>query len=139
MRKLSVAVILAVLCLFGGCGKSVIKDLPQDAVKIETASYVNPDNIDDGYNSFEYNGRTYVFYGTQCLTIKENMFKECIGYTDGDTDVRLYSLNGTDSFIAQYNVDGIMEQFVFYRDIGTAGTDIPIPCYIESLDYDIWK
>ena len=134
---LALALIMSLLC---ACGESVIKKLPEDAQNIVTAEYTNPDNADDGYAGvIEYGGRTYVIYGTQSGTIRESMIKECIGYTDGDTNSRVYTLNDTDDYIATYYVNGEMEQLTFLRALDTRGEDIDTPEYISSLDYELWK
>ena len=142
MKKVILCMIAAIsaLCILCACGESVIKNLPENAPNIVTTEYTNPDNADDGYAGvIEYGGRTYVFYGTQSGMIRESMIKECIGYTDGDTNSRVYTLNDTDDYIATYYVNGEMEQFHFLRALDTVGEDIATPEYIDSLDYELWK
>lgn len=139
MKKITTVLLLVCILLLGGCGKSVIYDLPDGVQEIETCDYTNPDDPEDGYRAIIYEGRTYVFYGTQGKTIKDSMIEKCIGYTDGDTNSRVYTLVGTDDYIADYYVNGEMEQFHFSRAVDTIGKEIETPDYITGLDYDLWK
>lgn len=139
MKRLFAVLLLICVLMLGGCGKSVIYDMPDGVQEIETCDYKNPDDPEDGYCAIEYNGRIYAPYGTQGKTIKDSMIEKCIGYTDGDTNCRVYTLSGTDDYIADYYVNGEMEQFHFSRAVDTVGKEIETPDYIISLDYELWK
>ena len=139
MKKITVAVLLFLILALGGCGKSVIYDEPEDFKQLEICDYVSPENPDDGYRGVFYNDRLYLPFGTQGKTIKEEMIKSCIGYTGDDTNARVYTLNDTDDFIAEYYINGEMMQFMFLRAADTLGEDIKVPDYIDSLDCDLWK
>ena len=128
---LIVCVVFCVCALTGCFGASKIKDLPGDAVQIETAEI-------EGYCGVSWNGREYMPYGTQNGTIYEKYIDRCVGWTGDDTNSRVYTLSGTDDYIAEYYVGGEMEQFRFLRALDTVGEDIDTPEYIASLDYELW-
>ncbi len=67
------------------------------------------------------------------------MIGECIAYEVDDENERYYEVIGTDMFIANYYVDGEMEQVCFLRREDTYGHDIVIPNFIDDLGYEIWK
>lgn len=139
MKKLTVVILLLSILVLGGCGKGIIYDTPKDFKQIETCDYTSPTDPDDGYIAVIYNDRLYVPYGTQGKTIKGKMIKSCVGYTGDDTNARVYTLNDTDDFIAEYYINGEMMQFMFLRAADTLGEDIKVPDYIDSLDCDLWK
>lgn len=92
--------------------------------------------------AFEYKGRTYIPYGTV-----ENTFDDvdqCLGYIlqddETDKDYRVFTLKAdkNNNFLATYIASGEMDQFGFWRAIDTRNTQIDIPDYISSLQYEFW-
>ena len=136
--------VLGVL-LLTGCGNKIDYSLPDNPIAFETATYTNPTDSEDTYTSIEYNGRTYIGYGT----LKGNLTKEdvgdCLGFIVQDNvrmeDTRIFTLT-TDAgvnYLARLETEGVMNQPDFFRAIDTLGQDIATPDFIEDLGYDFWK
>ena len=130
--------------MFTGCGKSIYPELPENAIAFEMGEMTDITDNDSLYATFEYNGRTYMGYGTLNGSMKEKNINSCIGYLvqDGDTttDIRVYTLtdNMDNDYLMTY-VDGVMNQPFFWRAVDTCGTTIDTPKYIESLGYSSWE
>ncbi len=108
--------------------------IPEDAV------FVNPDDKEDTYQIVTVNNRDYILFGTQSRTITGKMIGDCIAYNAEDNNQRYYSLvYGNDDYIAEYYVNGMMEQFNFLRAVDTVGQDIACPDFVDPLDYGVWK
>ena len=137
---------VSVLLLFlTGCGKRIDHKLPESPIEFHTGTFVNPDDFDDSYQSIEYEGRTYIGYGTLKNSIDGNDVGKCLGYIVQDgvvmKDVRLLLLNDDPdaNYLVQIFTDGFMNQPIFFRAIDTKGKEIGVPPYIENLDYPYWK
>ena len=140
MRKRRLCTVCAAaMLLLTGCSRGKLYDEPEEFPELQTGTYVNPDDPEDSYVTVLYDGREYVLYGTQSKTIRDSMIAACVGYLDGDTNERVYTLTDTTDYIAEFYVNGIMEQVNFLRAADTIGKDADTPDYISSLDYDIWK
>lgn len=151
-KKVIVSILFACIFVLGGCGKSIYPDLPDNPTAFEMGSLIYGDD-EAGYGTIEYNGRTYVPYGTLGKTLHRKDIKECIGYiicdensssyTDlNDTDTRVYTLTDDEenNFLMDYYSKGVMEQPHFWRAADTRGKEIKQPDFIESLGYDeYWK
>ncbi len=128
-----------------GCGKKIDCDLPSDPVAFNMSQFVNPADKEDTYLSIEFNGRTYVPYGTVEKSINGDDVGKCLGYTvqDGQKmeDSRLFLLNDDPdtNYLVEIDIYGEMSQPIFYRAADTAGKDVFTPDFIGSLDYDYWK
>ena len=137
------------LMLLTGCGLEY-PDLDSDAQGFRMAGFVISD--DDSSLAIDYNGRTYIPYGTGGLLNKEEIDK-CVGFVVQDSvassnvdennkDTRIYTLvlDKENNFLMEYYTKSyLMNQPIFYRAIDTKGKEIDIPKYIRSLDYDYWK
>ena len=146
MKKLSILILIFILALcISGCAKMKYPDLPQDALAFDMGEYIDEADDDAAYGTIEYNGRTYMPYGTIKRSLRTNDIDSCIGYIvqdgEADTDERIYTLteDSEHNFLMQYYGKGIMEQPTFWRATDTQGKDISIPDYIESLDYGYWR
>ncbi len=128
-----------------GCGPRIDYDLPESPIEFLTGTFVNPADSDDTYQSIEYNGRTYVVYGTIKESIDGNDVGKCLGYVVRDgvvmKDVRIFLLNADPdaNCLVQIFTDGFMNQPVFFRALDTKGKEIGVPQHIEILDYPYWK
>lgn len=138
-RILTVLILVVGLLLMAGCGSIKLNDLPDGAIDFTMGTYSDPDHAGDEYGTIVYDGREYVLYGTQRKTVKDSAIDKCIGYLEGDSDERVYTLSETDDYIATYRVNGVMEQFSFWRALDTAGAEVETPNYIIDLGYDLWK
>ena len=148
MKKLftpAVSIAAALLLILTGCGKRIDSALPESPIEFHTGTFVNPADPDDTYQSIEYDGRTYIGYGTLKKSIDGNDVGKCLGYIVQDgvvmKDVRVFRLNADSdaNYLVQIFTDGFMDQPVFYRALDSKGKKIPTPQYIESLDYSFWK
>lgn len=137
--------IVAALLILTGCGRRIEDKLPENPIEFHTGSFVNPADPDDTYQSIEYDGRTYIGYGTLKESIDGNDLGKCLGYIVQDgvvmKDVRVFRLNADSdaNYLVQIFTDGFMNQPVFYRALDTREKKIATPGYIESLDYPYWK
>lgn len=132
----------AIVCtgMFTGCFRifdrySAELALPENAQEFVMES---SDSVD--MMLMEVNGRTYAPYGRLRGTMRNDSIRECLGYVDGDKNTRVYSLyeDPYDNYILIRNVNGIMDEDVFWRDFSTYGEDIFTPEYIQSLGYEEW-
>ena len=135
------------LLILAGCGKRIDFELPKNPIEFHTGTFVNPADSDDTYQSFEYNGRTYIGYGTLKGSIDGNDVGQCLGYIilDGVAvkDVRIFLLNADPDanylYLVQIFPDSFMNQPFFLRAFDTRGKTIDTPPYIDKLDYPFWK
>ena len=109
------------LLILAGCGRRMDDELPENPIEFHTGTFVNPSDPDDTYQSFEYDERTYIVYGTIKKTINGDDVGKCLGYIvqDGVTmkDARIFLLNADSSanYLVRCDVGGIMDQPDFFR------------------------
>ena len=122
-----------------------------DSESASDSDYNDDDGV--GYLTIEYNGRTYMPYGTLKGSLKEKNIDKCIGYRIQDEnsssivgkdnkDIRIYTLvdDKDNNFLMEYYIGtNLMNQPSFYRAIDTKGKNISVPNYIENLGYNYWK
>ena len=145
-RRILVAFCLAaaLVIFLPGCGKRIDTALPEAPIEFHTGTFVNPADPDDTCQSIEYNGRTYIGYGTLKGSIDDDV-GQCLGYIVQDgvpmKDVRVFLLNADidENYLVQLVSGGIMDQPVFYRALDSRGKIIFTPKYIKGLDYTYWK
>ncbi|MBR4344013.1 MAG: hypothetical protein IKP88_15170 [Lachnospiraceae bacterium] len=152
MKKNITAVILACVLALSGCTKSPLPELPGDAIAFEMGTFIDDKHDAASFGTIEYNGRTYIAYGTTNNKYKQSYIESCIGYiiqdehsssaTDlNNTDRRIYTLSGDSehNFLMEYDdTVKLMNQPSFFRAIDTNGKDIDIPDYIDPLRYEFW-
>ena len=148
VKKAGIAVLLlAVLALaaFAGCVNRIDYSLPQTPFEFVTYSLNDPSDPENGYLAFDYNGRTYVPFGTSGGRITGKDVGPCLGYIVQDGEKRegdrVFSLTADAEldYLVVMTVNGFMDQPVFYRAADTAGKDIDTPKFITDLDYGYWK
>lgn len=110
-------------------------ELPPNATSIES-SY----DRDQGETLFNYQGRTYSYFGKLNDKISDDSIRECVGYMDDDKNTRIYSLNEDplDNYLMIKHVGGIMDQPEFLRATDTKNKDIYTPSYIRSGSFESW-
>ena len=146
-RRIRAAIFLAAAFLFvlSGCGRRIDYGLPATPIEFHTGTFVNPADSDDTYLSIEYDGRTYIMYGTLKSRIDGDDLGKCLGYIvqDGTVmkDTRIFLLNADPdaNYLVRFSIGGIMDQPDFFRALDTKGKTISTPGYIQSLDYSFWK
>ena len=142
-RLLSMLLAAALLLGLAGCGTPVNYDLPEEPIEFHTADFVNPDDPEDGYLTIEYQGRTYVPYGTGSVGGKD--VGACLGYIVQDGEVRegdrIFPLTADPdrNDLAELTYRGFMDQPIFYRAMDTRGQAIDTPKFISSLEYAFWN
>lgn len=151
-KKLSILVLSAMLLLCG-CGKINYPELPENALAFEMFTFTDPEHDDASYGAIEYNGRTYISYGTLNNSFREKNIDRCVGYILQDensssvadpenTSRRVYTLTDDPegNFLLDYDsTTTLMNQPAFFRAIDTSGVEIAVPSYIDSLEYDYWE
>ena len=154
MKKKILGILLIGVLVFSiiGCGIKY-PDLEKNAIGFQTSSYTDENDDNASYLTIEYNGRTYMPYGSLKGTLKEKNIDKCIGYIIKDEnsssvvdkinkDTRIYTLTDDkeNNFLLEYYIGtNLMNQPSFYRAIDTKDNNINIPKYIDNLDYNYWK
>ena len=146
LKALTITLIafILILTLLTGCSR-IDYSLPEDPIEFHTGTFVDPNDPDDAYQSIEYNGRTYIPYGTLKGHITGKDVGACLGYIvqDGvkDENARIYLLaeDPDANYLMDYYVGGIMDQPMFYRALDTTGQPIHTPSFIDDLGYEYWK
>ena len=142
MKKAILSITLASIILLCSCGSRLDEPLPSNASAFEYATFENPVDPNDTYNSISYNGRCYIPYGSGKNSDSE--YGECLGYIvqDGEEkpDERVYPINDDPDGNYLVIIDkGFMSQHYYLRDISTKGKNIYTPDFITDLEYDYWK
>ena len=144
-KSITTAFCIAVALLLTGCGRRIDYELPVNPIEFHTGTFVNPADPDDTCQSIEYNGRTYIGYGTLKGSIDGDDVGQCLGYIVQDgvvmKDVRVFLLKAdiAANYLVQLVSGGFMDQPVFFRALDTRGKMIDTPPYIAPLDYTYWK
>ena len=154
MKKYAAVIGVILICLFAlsGCTKRPLPDLPSDAVAFEMGTFIDSEHDDASFGTIEYNGRTYIGYGTVNNKYRQSSVESCIGYIIQDEhsssvidlnnkNRRIYTLSEDPEHIFLMDFDAtieLMNQPSFFRATDTKGKDIEIPDYICSLGYDFW-
>ena len=143
-KSITTAFCIAVALLLTGCGRRIDYELPVNPIEFHTGTFVNPADPDDTCQSIEYNGRTYIGYGTLKGSIDDDV-GQCLGYIVQDgvvmKDVRVFLLKADidANYLVQLVSGGMMDQPVFFRALDTRGKTIDTPPYIERLEYPYWE
>ena len=152
-KKFIAGIMLTCICALVGCGQIAYPDLPDDAIVFETGEYIDKNDDDAAYGTLEYEGRTYMPYGTIGENIKEEDIDACIGYilqTEDNSsiadasnmDFRIYTLtdDSEHNYLMKYYIgDTLMNQPTFWRAVDTKGEDINTPPYISSYEDAYWE
>lgn len=131
--------------IFAGCGSRIDYSLPDNPIEFNTGTFVNPDKPDDEQISIEYNGRTYIVYGTINGIVPKDEMGDCLGYIVQDgvkmETSRIFLLAGDPdaNYLGRFETEGVMSQPDFFRAIDTVGKDITTPAYIDDLGYKYWN
>jgi hypothetical protein len=154
MKKLLIVLVTITLLVgMSACSQSKYPELNTDAIAFYEDSYVDVNDDDAEYATIEYEGRTYLLYGTSNSSFQTKDVERCIGYIvqdengassseEGDTDTRVYTLAGDVecNYLMVYDSGStLMNQPAFMRAIDTVHKEISVPEYIGSLEYSIWK
>ena len=143
--KAAVFVAAALHLFLTGYGKRIDYGLPEKPIEFHTGTFVNPADPDDTCQSIEYDGRTYIWYGTIKHRIGGNDVGKCLGYIVQDgvvmKDSRIFLLNADPdaNYLVLISTGGIMEQPDFFRALDSKGKTISTPQYIESLNSSYWE
>ena len=127
-------------------------DLKDNAVAFSMGEFTDESDNDAKYGTIEYNGRTYMPYGTLKGVIKSQNINKCIGYIiadessssivdENDRDTRVYTLieDANENYLMIYTRETLMNQPDFFRAVDTKGKKIDTPNYIDSLNYNYWN
>jgi hypothetical protein len=155
MKKKLLIILVTVILLVSmvACGRSKYPDLNTDAIAFYEDSYVDANDDDTEYATIEYEGRTYLLYGTINSSFQTKDVEKCIGYIvqdengasssdESDTEIRVYTLadDVECNYLMVYDSGNtLMNQPAFMRAIDTVHKDISAPEYIDSLEYSFWK
>lgn len=144
MKKIILQIIcLALIIFLTGC-QNTYPEMKEDAIGFYPSSF---EYGDEGFQSIEYNGRTYIMYGTIKNGFDYSELDKCIGYLhreeiESSNEDRFYTLKSDpdENFLYErYIATALMNPPSFFRAVDTKDVDINIPNYIESFGYDYWK
>ena len=153
MKKLlSIITLLLIVIGLTGCTMKY-PELDENAIAFTVSSYVDEEHDNASYLTIEYNGRTYLPYGTQKGILQSKDLDKCIGYivqdensssiVDPDNkDTRIYTLteDKDNNFLMEYYIGtNEMNDPIFYRAMDTKGKDITIPKIIDGPNDNYWK
>jgi len=143
MKKIC-SIFVAFIILLCGCSNSLDIEYPDNPIKFETYTYVNPDNADDTYRAFKYNKREYIPYATLENSVAQNDISTCLGciVQDGkETDTWVVTLSDSDNndYLMLYYPNTHNQQPEFYRAIDTKGKEISTPDYISDEKFEFWR
>ena len=138
LRTTLLTLTIITVALASGCslGNDKTLDLPEKPRSFEKKTDDSSDSC-----SITVDGRTYIPFGKPKGKIdNKNSIRECLGYIDNDKNTRVYTLyqDPYDNYLMIKNVDGIMDQVEFWRDLSTRKEDIFTPEYISSFEYEEW-
>jgi len=155
MKKYTAVIGVIIICLsaMSGCIKKSLPELPDDAAAFEMGTFVDKEHDDASFGTIEYDGRTYIMYGTTNNRYRQSCVESCIGYvvqneqsasvTDlNDTNRRVYVLSGDPehNFLMEFDASiKLMDQPSFFRAVDTNGKKTDIPEYIDPLGYEFWR
>ena len=106
---------------------------------------MNPADPDDTCQSIEYDGRTYIWYGTLKSRIDGNDVGKCLGYIVQDgtimKDSRIFLLNADPdaNYLVRLSTEGFMDQPDFFRALDSRGKTISTPQFIERVGHSSWE
>ena len=151
-RYLCALMIVVLLTLtLSGC-QMRYPDMQDDAVAFRGGEYIDTNDDEAGYLTIDYQGRTYLPYGTLAGSLQSSDLDRCVGYIiqdehsssnpdPADKTVRIYTLTQDpecDFLMEHYIGTTLMNPPSFFRAIDTRGKNIDTPPYIESLGYSFW-
>ena len=143
VKKITTIFLTEIIMLaFVGCFNSSLTVLPSNPIVFTQYSVSNPKDVNDGYMAIDYNGRTYIPFGTLSGRITKADINKCLGYIDDGTDnERVCTLiaDPNEDFLLIICENTVMDQPTFWRATDTARQQISIPGYIDDLGYDYWK
>lgn len=154
MNKIMTFICFIIICLFvmTGCMVETLPDITSNAIGFDMGSFHDTEHDDALFGSIEYNGRTYIAYGTSNNKYKKSDIESCVGYIiqnansstvidPSNTNRRIYTLSGDPEHDYLMDFDDsikLMNQPTFYRAIDTKGKTIDTPIFIDSLGYEFW-
>ena len=154
MKKNMTFICFIIICLFvmTGCMGKTLPDMPSDAIEFNMGTFHDTEHDDALFGSIEYNGRTYIPYGTSNNKYEKSDIESCIGYIiqnansstvidPNNTNRRIYTLSVDPEHNYLMDFDDsikLMNQPTFYRAIDTNGKKIDTPIFIDSLGYEFW-
>lgn len=152
MKKEIVGLAMLLSICLAGCGKIAYPVLPDDPIAFTMGEFVDNEHDDALFGTIEYNGRTYIPYGTTNSSYDQKSIDKCIGYlimddnstavSDSDNkNTRIYTVSedSDNNFLMEYDETiELMNQPSFYRALDTKGIDIKIPKFIDASGYEFW-
>ncbi|MBP0988707.1 MAG: hypothetical protein J6S92_10545 [Oscillospiraceae bacterium] len=148
LKRIKPAMLTAVLLLtmlLGGCGDPANYDLPAQPQEFKVSDFTNPELNTDAYASIEYNGRSYIPFGTLTRKLKGSDVGECLGYItqmdlkDEATRILLLQSDSDSNFLIAVNTKSESLETTVMRAIDMKKKDIPIPDLIKDEEYEFWK
>lgn len=153
-KKLLLMGLLLTLCTVG-CGKKEYPELPDNPIAFTMGEFEDPEHDQEVFLTIEYNGRTYIPYGTpKNFSFGTKSLDKCIGYIVLDENVtnmpdpdckseKVYTVSGDEdnNFLMEYDdtYEWMTPPPIFYRAIDTKGKDITIPKFIDAGGHEFWE
>jgi len=153
MNKLKIAAVLASAAVFfAGCGSQSSQPqskydftMPDPPTEFVTTTIVDSEDDTMKYAAIEFNGKTYVKYGTLNCDLDTSEVGSCLGYLVQDghqlKEIGIFTLTSDPDMNYLVTLDslGVMEHPSFFRNAETVGKDVSTPSFIVSENYNYWK
>ena len=150
MKKLRIAAAAAaVALLLTACGSSAASEfdftMPDSPTEFVTTIVTDSEDSATQYPAIEFDGKTYVAYGTLDGDIQKSDVGSRLGYLvqDGQKleEIGIFTLaaDPDQNYLLSMDEKGIMENKTFFRNSETVGKDVLTPSFIKSSDYNYWK
>ena len=152
MKKIRIAIAaaaVAVTLLMTACNSGTESKfdftMPDSPTEFVTTTIVDSEDESVKYPAVEFDGKTYVAYGTLDGDIEKSDVGSRLGYLvqDGQKleEIGIFTLaaDPDQNYLLSMDEKGIMENKTFFRNSETVGKDITTPSFIKSSDYKYWK
>lgn len=150
MKKIRIAVAAVMTALtLTACGNGTESKfdftMPDTPTEFVTTVIADSEDETTKYAAIEFDGKTYVSYGTLDGEIEQSDVGARLGYLvqDGQKleEIGIFPLTADpeQNYLLSMDEKGIMESKTIFRNSETVGKDIETPSFIKSSDYNYWK
>ena len=115
-KKVFFAAVTVLVSVLSACGKGGYPEFPDNAIAFEMGTFEDVEHDSAAFGTLEYDGRTYIGYGTINNKFTNTDADQCIGYVvmdanstsnpdADDTNTRIYTLAGDadHNFLIEYS------------------------------------
>lgn len=139
----------AVVLLLTACGKSAESKydftMPDSPIEFVSTTVADPKDESLAYAAIQFNGKTYVSYGTLEGELDPAEVGSRLGYyvQDGEKieKIGVFPLTSDpdQNYLFLMDEELVMNEITFFRNSETVGKDITTPSFIKSKNYSYWN